>query len=54
MDNNLDQPERCEICEEPIAPFEEIAEMFHPDWTDDMPSVICHAQCGLWKGLIPA
>jgi hypothetical protein len=45
---------RCEICGEAIKNHEEAAEMARPDDGDigeHFPSVICHAQCGLNKGL---
>lgn len=54
MSASLDQPERCEICGESIGIGEEIAEMYDVKWPADRPSVICHAQCGLWKGMLPA
>lgn len=38
----------CEICGERFRPNDEQAEMYDPD--SDAGSVICHAQCGLWKG----
>lgn len=46
--------DRCEICGEAIKSHEEAAEMARPDDGDigeHFPSVICHAQCGLNKGM---
>jgi hypothetical protein len=47
------QPD-CDICGEPLGgPNAEVAEMFDPECTDMNVSnhVICHAQCGIDRGL---
>lgn len=49
--------DRCEICGEAIKHHEEAAEMARPDdghLAEHFPSVICHAQCGLNKGMVIA
>lgn len=38
----------CQICGEAFKPADERAEMYDPSL--DEASVICHAQCGLWRG----
>ena len=38
----------CEICGERFRPNDERAEMYNPE--SDEQSVICHADCGLWRG----
>lgn len=43
-----DHPD-CGICGEPAD--NEMGEFFTPDWPDDKPSVIAHAQCGIDAGL---
>ena len=39
----------CEICGEPAD--NEMGEIYSPEWPDDKPSVIAHAQCGIDAGL---
>jgi hypothetical protein len=40
----------CDVCGEELKPNDEVAEMYDPE-DDDGDPVICHAQCGLDKGL---
>lgn len=44
---------RCGICGEALrweSPYEEAAEMYDPTKPDE-PSVVCHGQCGIDRGL---
>jgi hypothetical protein len=40
---------KCEICGERIGP-DQMAEMYDPH-NPEAESVVCHADCGLWKNL---
>ena len=41
--------DRCELCGERFYATDERAEMYDP--TKDEQSVLCHAQCGLSRGM---
>jgi len=45
-------PRKCDICGETTLPIDEEAEMYDPQWkSGEVGNVICHAQCGLDKGM---
>lgn len=55
MTTKRDPRPRCELCGEPIKPNGEMAEMYDPTVPYD-PAVgedatICHAECGLARGM---
>lgn len=53
--SSMDQPERCDICGEQIKVGQEISEMYDPAGKYEFgANVLCHAQCGLSRGLEPA